>query len=50
MDYLLLLINDPKLREEMGREGREKILNEYRTYITAPKLVKFFNDLAEVRR
>lgn len=43
--YLQTLINDPDLRVKMGTAGREKILKEYRTYITAPQLADLFKSL-----
>lgn len=49
-EYLAILIKDPALRERMGRAGKGKILNGYRTHVTSPKLSELFKELLKDSR
>jgi glycosyltransferase involved in cell wall biosynthesis len=44
---LSLLIENPQLREQMGREGRKKVLKNYTHQVCAPRLFSILNRVAE---
>jgi glycosyltransferase involved in cell wall biosynthesis len=45
LQYLTMLKEDPKLRHKMGLNGRQMVENKYSIQVTAPVLLKYFNDL-----
>ena len=40
--FILKLINDTDLRNEMGKNGREKVINDYSVEAVAPKFLSLF--------
>ncbi|MEW6377853.1 MAG: glycosyltransferase family 4 protein [Thermodesulfobacteriota bacterium] len=44
---LSILIEDPILREKMGREGRKKVLENYTVQVCAPRLYSILTQVAE---
>ena len=44
---LSLLIENPKLREQMGREGRKRVLENYTYEVSAPRLLSILDRLVE---
>jgi spore maturation protein CgeB len=49
-EKLSLLIESPQLREQMGREGRKRVLENYTHQTCAPRLLSTLNQVAEVGR
>ena len=47
VDKLSILIEDPSLRETMGRAGREKVMRRYTVQASAPRLLSIFRKLVE---
>jgi glycosyltransferase involved in cell wall biosynthesis len=47
VEKLSILIEDPSLREKMGREGRERVLKRYTLQACAPRLFSIFQQLTE---
>jgi glycosyltransferase involved in cell wall biosynthesis len=46
-ERLSLLIENPQLREQMGREGRKRVLKNYTHQVCAPRLFSILNRVAE---
>jgi alpha-maltose-1-phosphate synthase len=42
--YLLTLMTDADLREQMGKEGRERVVENFDYRIVAKKFVQIIND------
>ena len=47
VEKLSILIEDPSLRETMGRAGREKVMRRYTVQASAPRLLSIFQRLVE---
>jgi len=47
VEKLSLLIEDPSLREKMGRTGRERVMERYTLQACAPRLYSIFRQVAE---
>jgi glycosyltransferase involved in cell wall biosynthesis len=48
-EKLSLLIENPKLREQMGREGRKRVLRDYTDQVCAPRLFSILNRVNKER-
>jgi hypothetical protein len=48
-EKLSLLIEDPKLREQMGREGRNRVLRDYTDEACAPRLFSILDRVNKER-
>jgi glycosyltransferase involved in cell wall biosynthesis len=46
-ERLSILIDDPALREKMGREGRKRVLQDYTWKVCAPRLFSILNRVME---
>jgi glycosyltransferase involved in cell wall biosynthesis len=46
-EKLSILIEDPLLREKMGREGRRRVLEKYTVQSCAPRLFSILDRLAK---
>jgi glycosyltransferase involved in cell wall biosynthesis len=49
VERLSALIDDPEMRQRMGTEGRQKVLEGYTVQACAPRLVNWLKELAEVK-
>jgi glycosyltransferase involved in cell wall biosynthesis len=47
MAVLSILIEDPNLREKMGKEGRKKVIENYTRQVCAPRLYSILTRVAE---
>jgi glycosyltransferase involved in cell wall biosynthesis len=45
VEKLSILIKDASLREKMGREGRERVMERYTVQACAPRLFSIFQRL-----
>jgi glycosyltransferase involved in cell wall biosynthesis len=45
IEAITLLIENPKLRKEMGLKGREIAEQEYAVQVTAPKIINLINQI-----
>jgi glycosyltransferase involved in cell wall biosynthesis len=49
VETLASLIEDPSLRERMGRKGRERVMERFTIQVCAPRLFAIFQQLVEKR-
>ncbi len=49
-EKLSLLIENPDLREKMGREGRKRVLERYTSQVCAPRLLTILERVGQARR
>jgi glycosyltransferase involved in cell wall biosynthesis len=47
--YLLMLMNDPELRDKMGKAGRERVVENFDYRVVAKKFVQIISDKLGIR-